>query len=188
MIFYIYYNNDTGDILSISNDKEIEFGKFYIEINKDIYKTFVSGEKNINDFSVLTSKDDPTIIELVEKVKFVKNNSYISKIKKSTISLDNHFLISQDTSKQLWNITHNLDSRRQLYYSQLDKESSYREIYVVKHDNNNVLVDKLSFYLKEVLTSKQNSVIIKNNIPHDLSVSLVHRPINEEYLHLTECK
>ena len=49
MIFYVYFDNDTRDVLSISNEKNSTTNT-YVEKSREFVEDFIQGTKNFNDY------------------------------------------------------------------------------------------------------------------------------------------
>lgn len=189
MTYYIYYQPATGNILSLTNEQDISFGNNFIEIEGEIYQKFFDDEYKIHEWAVLSSPNDEEIVELVKRISAVndfESDNSIKQIEKVTVYSENAFIIEQNTQDGTWNVNTTLDNRNLIYYSQgggyIDQQ---KEIYVIKEDNPNILLDTIIIEFKDLLTKNTYNVKIYNkDVAKRTDIGLICKQADEKYLHI----
>lgn len=189
MSYYIYYEQATGKILAVANDKDSDFGDHYIETDFDTYSNFCNNVYIIHEWAVLSSPKDDEVVELVKRVQEVKEfdpDKSLKQIEKVTSAVDNAFIIKQDSKTGSWTVENTLDNKTLIYLSQTSGYSEQsKEIYVIKEDNPNMLLDTFLIEFKDLLTNNTYDVKLYNkDIAQRTDISLICSRVDEEFVHI----
>lgn len=191
MSFYIYYQPATGNIKAVANEQDSDFGEKFIEVDFDVYEKFCNDEYKIHEWAVLSSPTDDEIVELVKRVQEVREfdpDKSIKQIEKVSTNPKNAFIIKQDSNLGSWNIKTTLDNKTLIYHSQTTGYAEQqKEIYVIKEDNPNILLDTLVIEFKDLLTENNYDVKVYNSeVAKRKDIRLICSRVDEEFVHKVE--
>lgn len=189
MSYYIYYEQATGKILAVANDKDSEFGDHYIETDFETYCNFCNNVYIIHEWAVLSSPKDDEIVELVKRVQEVKEfdpDKSLKQIEKVSNTPNNAFIINQNIKTGTWTVENTLDDKTLIYLNQTSGYAEQsKEIYVIKEDNPNMLLDTFLIEFKDLLTDNIYNVKLYNkDIAHRTDISLICSRVDEEFVHI----
>jgi len=189
--FYVYYDDISGQLLSVTN--ELNEDNPYIVISKEEYINFVSGKSNLVDYickvTNITSTDPPELVrkdapENFDVDKSIHEIIVLDKISKYSPS---SFYIFQDKKKKKWQakaqvsdlIRNNLETNK--YLSQL------KQVYITQQHNPNILIGELYIDMRKFTEKKifdigcdDNSLVMLDNI------SLYCPVIDEMFYHIVK--
>ena len=189
--FYVYYDDISGQLLSVTN--ELNEDNPYIVISKEEYINFVSGKSNLVDYickvTNITSTDPPELVrkdapENFDVDKSIHEITVLDKISKYSPS---SFYIFQDKKKKKWQakaqvsdlIRNNLETNK--YLSQL------KQVYITQQHNPNILIGELYIDMRKFTEKKifdigcdDNSLVMLDNI------SLYCPVIDEMFYHIVK--
>lgn len=189
MSFYIYYKQATGQILAVANEQDSSYGEHFIETDFDTYEKFNNGTNKFHEWAVLSSPRDDKIVELVKRQQETKEfdpDKSIKQIEKVKTQPKNAFVIKQDTKKGTWTVKTTLDAKNLIYYTQTDGYADQqKELYVIKEDNPNILLDTLVIEFKDLLTKNKYDIKMYNkDIALRKDISLICSRVEENYVHI----
>ena len=189
--FYVYYDDVSGQLLSVTN--ELNEDKPYIVISKEEYVKFVSGKANLVDYicevTNITSTDPPELVRKDDPENFDVDKSIheITVLDKISKYDPKSFYIFQDKKKKKWQakaqvsdlIRNNLETNK--YLSQI------KRVYITQEHNPNILIGELFIDMRKFTKKKMfdikcdnDSLVILDNI------SLYCPVINEIFYHVVK--
>lgn len=169
---YVYYDQETDDIVSISNHIK-EFSAYpYIKVDIEEVRPVISGKRRLRDYCVMYNRDTKEY-QFVSKIDLLDLHESQSKAWNEAI-----FKIpynNSDTSDLL--IKENIDTwelhfskKLQKEYCNIESESlSMVELYVTREDDANVLLSKILFRLGDI-PNKDKILIKKIDINEPYSI------------------
>ena len=102
--YYAYFDKATGEILSVSNEKSLQY-KNKLDIEYDIYAKLVSGNEKFSDYSVgyLKSDDGKTTLVLVPKTDqaFIFKNTMFELISRVPTD-DTELIVTWNVANTEW--------------------------------------------------------------------------------------
>lgn len=189
-MFYIYYDDISGNLLRVTN--ELHEGESYIPIEREEYIKFVSGKSNLVDYYVavstdgteppkLVKKDDPENFDVDKSIHEIKTLNKVSKYDPYS------FYIFQDKKKKKWQAKAQVSSivnsklRTNKYLSQL------KRVYITQEHNPNILIGELFVDMRKYADKKlfdircnDDSLVMLDNI------SLYCAVIDETFYHVVK--
>jgi len=158
VMFYVYFDNETKNILSITN--ELNTSKYYITKSFGEVEKFISGEKNFNSYKIIEDIRTKGKYDLVPQQYQgeVEDKHYAGIIKKTTTHKDNCIEIIKSNSSLIVNNLMNKSTCKEL----LAGNDYLKEYYIVDCNNRFILHDTFSINLKELAGTKQ--IKISTNI------------------------
>lgn len=152
----IYFNKETGEILSVTNENSKEFTD-YIEMLSDEVADFLNGSKDINHFKLIFISETNTPV-------FVKKFEAVDSILLSEVpdvaNTDTGFLIENYPDIKMWSFRLSPTEKTSFKNFSL---STKLEIYIVDVDNSNFLYRTISVPFEELLT--EDRVMIEHIFP-----------------------
>ncbi len=144
-IYYVYFDS-TGEILSISNERDINSTASFIEIEYERVEKFLSNKALFSNYKVsLLEENKPTLVKKTQESVY-KTNIFkmIDPVVKDSTMLIVH-----------WNLDHWNFSIRESYKKQLkDLGLSSKLLFFVTLDSNvNLLVRTIELDLKDLINS-----------------------------------
>jgi hypothetical protein len=187
-MLYAYFDIETGEIDRVSNELTSDLN--YLEIDRELYVQFATGEKNFINYRVIPSPKDHTAFEIIEKtvssIEFDVDKSIheLEKVQKDIDDTD-IFVIIQDVENNTWKAKAHLSDNYITFLSQTkDYYNKHKEVYVTEENNPNILLDVLKIPMENFLTADEfeleyadSSLIIRHDI------SLYCATIYEKYKH-----
>lgn len=141
-IFYVYYNEESGEIYKVSPRKNNESSYNILEIDRELVKPILTGEKKTSDFKVFYDIKSKTVSlkNISEQNAPVSYNKIFYQIPKGTGVAE--LIIEQNFKTNSWNIS--IDSQT-LDFIKTHKLSLYSKILlsVTKKDDPNILYRSL---------------------------------------------
>jgi hypothetical protein len=189
--FYVYYDDISGQLLSVTN--ELNEDNPYIVISKEEYINFVSGKSNLVDYickvTNITSTDPPELVrkdapENFDVDKSIHEIIVLDKISKYSPS---SFYIFQDKKKKKWQakaqvsdlIRNNLETNK--YLSQL------KQVYITQQHNPNILIGELYIDMRKFAKEKIFDIKCDDNLLVMLdNISLYCPVIDEMFYHIVK--
>jgi hypothetical protein len=189
--FYVYYDDISGQLLSVTN--ELNEDNPYIVISKEEYINFVSGKSNLVDYickvTNITSTDPPELVrkdapENFDVDKSIHEITVLDKISKYSPS---SFYIFQDKKKKKWQakaqvsdlIRNNLETNK--YLSQL------KQVYITQQHNPNILIGELYIDMRKFAKEKIFDIKCDDDLLVMLDdVSLYCPVVNETFYHIVK--
>lgn len=189
MSYYIYYQPATGNILAVANEIDSSFGDHYIETDLETYCNFGNNVYIIHEWAVLSSPKDDQVVELVKRVQEVKEfdpDKSLKQIEKVDSPIENAFIIKQNIVNGSWSVETTLDDKTLIYLSQTSGYAEqFKEIYVIKEDNPNILLDTFVIEFKDLLTNSKYDVKVYNKpIAQRTDIGLICSRVDEEFVHI----
>lgn len=144
VLYKVYFDKDTGNILSITNEDNIEFTNS-IEVEYDLVKEFFINNKSINDYKVIfVDQTTPAIVN--------KNTNDVDIIMIEEVELtnnwDNTFTIENYPILKKWGFQIRPDQKEILQKYNLNTAV---EIFVVNPDDLNFLIRSIKVNLSDLL-------------------------------------
>jgi len=152
VMFYVYFDNETKNILSITNEINDTL-KYYISKPFDEVEKFISGEKNFNSYKIIEDVRTKGKYDLVPQQYQgeVEDKHYAGLIKKTTAHQDDCIQIIKSNSSLVVNNFMNSSTCEEL----LAGNDYLKEYYIVDCNNRFILHDTFSINLKELAGTKQ---------------------------------
>jgi hypothetical protein len=146
--FFVYFNKDTGDIKSITNESTNNLDT-YITLPYTQISEFVSGKKSIFDYRVILYSGEPTFVKNVYDINSTLITEVPDKEEKDGILIENF------TSLGEWRFSISESKKAQFEKYNLN---SFIEIYIVDIDNFNYLYRTIKIQISELV--KNNSFVV----------------------------
>ena len=144
VLYKVYFDKDTGNILSITNEDNIEFTNS-IEVEYDLVKEFFINNKSINDYKVIfVDQTTPAIVNkntndvdiiMIEEVELTNNWN-------NTFTIENYPILKK------WGFQIRPDQKEILQKYNLNTAV---EIFVVNPDDLNFLIRSIKVNLSDLL-------------------------------------
>ncbi len=160
-IYKVYFNNETGEILAITNEENSNYSTF-IEVEYELVKDFLTGKKQSTKYKVsFVDQSTPTIVlksssdtnfVIIEKVNTVDHW-------RSMFTIENYPLLKK------WAVTLRSDQRTVLKNYNLN---TVFEVYVVDSNNHNFLFRTIKIFLKDVIDNDRYFIDYSNDIEADI--------------------
>jgi len=185
MNFYLYFDVETGDILSCSN--ELRTDQNYITIEREMYLQFANADLNISHYMVVPSIEEGETYTLKERhrssLEFDVDKSIHKFVKVKQNTKENVFVIQQ--TQGCWKVYTNLSSNYLKFLTQNEKYvNSIKQIYITEEDNPNILLDVLKMPIKDVLFSDKYEFVDYNaDIAKRSDISLYCGTNFENFVH-----
>jgi hypothetical protein len=161
VIYKVYFNKDTGDILSITNEENLEFTNS-IDVDYETIRSFLIGKKHTSNYKIIFSdQTTPTIIAKsegdvkivsIEQVPLVDNWD-------SMFTIENYPLLTQ------WGFQLRPDQRDALQSHNLNTTF---EVFVVDKNNNNMLISSIKLLLRDLINTDR--LYIAHSSPRDADI------------------
>lgn len=144
VLYKVYFDKDTGNILSITNEDNLEFVNS-IEVEYDLVKEFFINNKSINDYKVIfVDQTTPAIVnKSIDDVDIIM----IEEVE-PTNNWDNIFTIENYPILKKWGFQIRPDQKEVLKKYNLNTAV---EIFVVNQDNLNLLIRSIKLHLSDLL-------------------------------------
>lgn len=144
----VYFDNETGDILAISNEELPQYQFFFNISSENI--TLLQNEK-IEDYKVTFNENSiPTI---VLKPKQDESTLFLTKIEEE---VDNpELLVEKNLKTKGWNLSIRQDKKDE--YLKMGVNTKL-EFFVTEKDNKNILIRKMSVLLKTLCETNKSFV------------------------------
>lgn len=142
--YNVYYDKDTGNILSITNETHPDFLNSF-EVEYDIVKEFFNGKKVSSNYKVVFV--DQTTPVIISKNDTDVNLIIIDEVPKVE-HWDSMFTIENYPLLQQWGFQ--LRPDQQVVLKQHNLNTAF-EIFVVDKDYNDMLVRSIKIFLKDLL-------------------------------------
>jgi hypothetical protein len=159
--YNVYYDKDTGNILSISNEIREDFTNSF-EVEYDIVKEFFNGKKLSSNYKVVFV--DQTTPVIVSKNETDVNLISIDEVPRvehwdSMFTIENYPLLEQ------WGFQ--LRPDQQVVLKQHNLNTAF-EIFIVDKDYNNMLVRSIKLFLKDLL--ENDRIYIKHEVKKEADI------------------
>jgi hypothetical protein len=161
VIYKVYFDKDTGNILSISNEENKDYLNS-IDVEFEVISDFLKNKKQITNYKIvfvdlttpaIVSKFDTDVkLISIEQVKHVDHWD-------SMFTIENYPLLEQ------WGFQLRSDQRAVLQSHNLNSQF---EIFVVDKNNSNMLLRTIKLSLKSLLESDRIYVSYQSNKESDL--------------------
>jgi len=169
VIYKVYFDKETGGILSITNEENIEFTNS-IDVDYESVKSFLIGKKQLSNYKIIfADQTTPTIVSKTEgdvKIASVKQVPLVDNWD-SMFTIENYPLLKQ------WGFQLRPDQRDTLQSHNLNTTF---EIFVVDKNNNNMLIRGIKISLRDLIntdrlyvahtsfreTSIENRIFVRN--------------------------
>lgn len=187
-MFYVFFDVATGDIQRVSNELNDDFN--YIEIDKDLYVQFSTGEKNFTAYRVVPTCVDKGSFELIERDSLLMDfdvDKSIHQIKKQNTLVEDEdvFVIIQDIKTNTWKAKAKLNKPYIAFLNQTrDYYKKTKEVYVTQENNPNVLLDVLKIPMEGFLRNTEFEIEYNDKeLVKSVDISLFCATIQENYKH-----
>jgi len=187
---YVYYNDTDGSLVCVSNEIDDGFGTNYIECDEETHNKFSNGTYFLHDFVVIANPNNPLVKKLLKRDehKEIDIDSSVQTARKLQTTVENAFVITQDVKQGTWTVTTTFDEIYLSYYSQLDSyKEMVKEVYVIKNNNTNILLDTLLIDFNQLLS--KNVFKIKGNnktVAKQEDISLICYNTGDEFIHMVK--
>jgi hypothetical protein len=182
VIYKVYFDRDTGDILSITNEENIEFTNS-IDVDYEEVRPFLLGKKQVSNHKIIfANQTTPTIVSksegdvklaLLEQVPLIDNWD-------SMFTIENYPLLKQ------WGFQLRPDQQETLQSHNLNTTF---EVFVVDKNNNNMLIRSIKLSLRDLINTDrlyvEHVVPIEANIENRLFVKNFFSTIGYQILYDT---
>jgi hypothetical protein len=145
-IYKVYFSKDTGDILSITNEENLEFTNS-IDVDYATVRPFLIGKRQLSNYKIIfADQTTPTIVSksegdvksaAIEQVPLVDNWD-------SMFTIENYPLLEQ------WGFQLRPDQRDTLQSHNLNTTF---EVYVVDKNNSNMLIRSIKMSLHDLINT-----------------------------------
>jgi len=145
-VYKVYFSKDTGDILSITNEENLEFTNS-IDVDYAVVRPFLIGKKQLSNYKIIfADQTTPTIVSKsegdiklvsIDQVPLVDNWD-------STFTIENYPLLEQ------WGFQLRPDQRDTLQSHNLNTTF---EVFVVDKNNNNMLIRGIKMSLNDLINT-----------------------------------
>ena len=146
--YKVYFNKDTGDILSVTNEENLDFTTS-IDIDYAAARPFLLGKKQTFNYKIIfADQTTPTIVSKsvgdvktasIEQVSLVDNWD-------NMVTIENYPLLGQ------WGFQLRPDQRKVLQSHNL---STTFEVFVVDKNNNNMLIRGIKMSLSDLINTNR---------------------------------
>jgi hypothetical protein len=160
-IYSVYYDKDTGDILSITNEKREDFLN-YFEVEYDLVKEFFNGKKFTSNYKVVFV--DQTTPVIISKNDTDVNLIIIDEVLKVD-HWDSMFTIENYPLLQQWGFQ--LRPDQQAVLKQHNLNTAF-EIFIVDKNYNNILIKSIKLFLKDLL--ENDRIYIKHEVSNEADI------------------
>ena len=168
-IYYVYFDS-AGEILSISNERDLNNTASYIEIEYERIEKFLSNKATFNNYKIsLLEENKPTLVKKTQESVY-KTNTF--KMIDASVTDSTMLIVQWQKEKESWNF-----SIRESYKKQLkDLGLSSKLLFFVSLDSNaNLLVRTIELDLKDLINAPKGISIpfyskFENNIK-DINLS-----------------
>jgi hypothetical protein len=160
-LYKVYFDKDTGDILSITNEENQNFTNSF-ELEYDLVKDFFTGKRQSANYKVVfVDQTTPVIISkndtdvnfiIIEEVEEVDHWD-------SMFTIENYPLLKQ------WGFQLRPDQREILKKHNLNTAF---EIFIVDKDYNNILIRSIKLFLGDLINSER--VYVKHEISKEANI------------------
>jgi hypothetical protein len=152
VMFYVYFDNETKNILSITNEINDTL-KYYISKPFDEVEKFISGEQNFNSYKIIEDVRTKGKYDLVPQQYQgeVEDKHCAGTIKETTEQQDDCIQIVRYNSSLVVNNFMNSSTCKEL----LAGDNYLKEYYIVDGNNMFILFDTFSIDLKKLAGKKQ---------------------------------
>jgi len=158
--YKVYFSKDTGDILSITNEENLEFTNS-IDVEYEIVKSFLTGKTQLANYKIIfANQTTPTIVSKsegdvklasIEQVPLVDNWD-------SMFTIENYPLSAQ------WGFQLRPDQRNTLQSHNLNTTF---EVFVVDKNNNNFLIRSIKMSLNDLINTDR--LYVAHTSPNEAS-------------------
>lgn len=168
LMFYIYFDLDSKNILGISNEQNNSNENYVTKSYEDVQK-FLTGELNFNEY------------KLQEDIKVKGTFNIVPIDYQPTLDYKHPYTTIFKTSKQQENSIQFIKNKSSLIANnfidkdtcnELSRTDYIKEYYIVKSSNRFVLLDSFQINLKEFATQQQ--LVISTNITDEDFYILTH--------------
>jgi len=171
--YYVYFDKDTGDVLSLSNEPK-DYENF-VQVEFKEIERFFKGEDNFINFKIIFDKDGSLKFAHKNEGDLIFKNNIIEHVRLN----DNENILTIEWSKLGW--TFNINER----FSQHPRAKSLNAkliFYVTKEDNINVLIRTIEMQLRNLISNGSVLVPFKTDEEKDIeNVSIFTLPFFESY-------
>jgi hypothetical protein len=145
-IYYVYFDT-TGEILSISNERNVARIDSFLEIEYERVEKFISNTETLSDYKISLLDEKPTLVKKTQESVYKTN---IFKMIDPTVTESTMLVVRWEKLKSRW-----VFSLRESYKKQLrDLGLSSKLLFFVTMDSNvNLLVRSIEIDLKELIGS-----------------------------------
>jgi hypothetical protein len=160
-IYSVYYDKDTGNILSITNEIRTDLVNSF-EVEYDVVKEFFNGKKISSNYKVVFV--DQTTPVIISKNDTDVNLIIIDEVPKvehwnSMFTIENYPLLQQ------WGFQ--LRPDQQVVLKQHNLNTAF-EIFIVDKDYNDMLVRSIKIFLKDLL--ENDRIYIKHQVSKEANI------------------
>jgi hypothetical protein len=147
-LYKVYFDKDNGDILSITNEENLNHLNF-IELEYEVVKDFFTGKKISANYKIIfIDQTTPSIVS--------KNDADVNIVNIDQVQLVNHwdsmFTIENYPVLEQWGFQLRPDQR---YILKQNNLNTAFEVFVVDKDNNNFLIRSIKILLKDILDTER---------------------------------
>ena len=163
--YYIYYEKKTGEILSVSNEKNSSY-EYGIEVDFDVAENFLSGKWKFRDYQVGYHKDSgkPTVLSLTNEFSgYNFNNKVFEWITDDNQSAD--CTVEWNLRDQVWNFSLS-QSFKQEYKSILAPKLVF---FVTLENDSDFLIRTIFIATQELLDSVCVTVPFESSFERDIN-------------------
>lgn len=163
-LYRVYFDRDTGSILSISNEINSNYANS-IEVEYDVVKEFFIGNRSINEYKIIfVDQTSPTIVHkhtddvdiiMIEEVKKVNHWD-------STFTVENYPLLKQ------WGFQLRPDQKEIFQKYNLN---TLIEVFIVDPEDLNKLIRSIKIQLSELLYN--DKFYVNYNSSHEINESKI---------------
>lgn len=160
---YVYYDQETDDIVSISNHIK-EFSNYpFVKVDIEEVRPILSGKRRLRDYRVMYNFDTKEydfiskldLLDLHESQSTAWDEA-IFKIPTTALNSVPELLIQDNVDSWKIEFSENL---RKKYSNVGDESMSVIELYVTREDDANVLLAKIIFRFRDI--ANNDSILIK---------------------------
>jgi hypothetical protein len=159
--YSVYYDKDTGNILSITNEKREDFLNSF-EVEYDLIKEFFNGKKFSSNYKVVFV--DQTTPVIISKNDTDVNLIIIDEVFKVE-HWDSMFTIENYPLLQQWGFQ--LRPDQQTILKQHNLNTAF-EVFIVDKDYNDMLVRSIKIFLKDLL--ENDRIYVKHEISKEADI------------------
>jgi hypothetical protein len=160
-VYSVYYDKDTGNILSITNETRSDLTNSF-EVEYDIIKEFFNGKKISSNYKIVfVDHTTPVIIS--------KNDTDVNLIIIDEVDQVDHwdsmFTIENYPLLQQWGFQ--LRPDQQAVLKQHNLNTAF-EIFIVDKNYNNILIKSIKLFLKDLL--ENDRIYIKHEVSNEADI------------------
>ena len=145
-IYKVYFSKDTGDILSITNEENLDFTNS-IDVEYAVVRPFLIGKQQSSNYKIIfADQTTPTIVSKSEgdvKLASIEQVSLVD-------NWDNMFTIENYPLLEQWGFQLRPDQRDTLQSHNLNTTF---EVFVVDKNNSNMLIRSIKMSLSELINT-----------------------------------